>query len=68
MIFEIQIKEIKHFIIVDIEHDDSVGDNNGLKKSFILQSNEKTFTEEEINTIMDSILKKLKTSLGLELR
>jgi phenylalanyl-tRNA synthetase beta chain len=62
------IEEIKQFNLVDIYRDDSLGEFESLTISFILQSHEKTFTEDEINEIMDAILEKLKTNLGLELR
>jgi len=68
VINSLKINEIKQFNLVDIYSDESLGENESLTISFVLQSIEKTFTEDEINEIMDSILEKLKTSLGLELR
>ncbi len=67
-IASLNINEIKQFHLVDIYNDESLGDNESLTISFILQSDEKTFTEDEINEIMDKILTKLTTNLGLELR
>jgi len=68
VINSLKITEIKQYNLVDIYGDESLGENESLTISFILQSEEKTFTEDEINEIMNSILEKLKTSLGLELR
>ena len=68
VINSLKINEIKQYNLVDIYCDESLGENESLTISFVLQSTEKTFTEDDINEIMDAILEKLKTSLGLELR
>ena len=67
-IISLNIEEIKQFHLVDIYHDESLGESESLTISFVLQSEEKTFTEDEINEIMNSVITKLTTSLGLELR
>lgn len=64
----LKINEIKQFHLVDIYSDEALGEKESLTISFVLQSDEKTFTEDEINDIMDTVLSKLTTDLGLELR
>jgi phenylalanyl-tRNA synthetase beta chain len=68
VITSLGISEIKQFNLVDIYSDEALGDNESLTISFVLQSEEKTFTEDEISEIMNTILEKLQSSLGLELR
>jgi len=64
----LKIKEIKQFNLVDIYSDEKLGNSESLTISFVLQSEEKTFEESEINEIMDSILEKLKEELNIGIR
>jgi phenylalanyl-tRNA synthetase beta chain len=64
----LKIEEIKQYNLIDIYSDESLGENESLTINFILQSNEKTFTEDDINEIMDKVINKLNDDLGVELR
>jgi len=64
----LNIKEIVQFNLVDIYSDDTLGTNESLTIKFILQSDDRTMDEEFINTIMDKIIAKLNSDLGLTLR
>ena len=61
-------KELINYYPVDRYSDESLGDNVSLSLRFILQSNEKTLEEEDINTIMDGVLTLLNKKLGIGLR
>jgi len=65
---QLKIKEIKQFNLVDIYHDQKLGDNESLTIKFILQSETKTMEENEINEIMNSILESLQEKLNIGLR
>ncbi|MEA3513147.1 MAG: phenylalanine--tRNA ligase subunit beta [Campylobacterota bacterium] len=64
----LDIQEIKQFNLVDIYSDEKLGDNESLTIKFILQSNEKTMEENEINKIMETILERLEKELKIGLR
>jgi len=68
VIKSLRIKEIKQFNLVDIYSDEKLEDNESLTIRFILQSETKTFEENDINAIMDRILDKLKEELNIGLR
>ncbi len=68
VIDSLKIEEIKQYNLIDIYTDENLGENESLTINFVLQSNEKTFTEDDINEIMDKVIGKLKDDLGVELR
>jgi len=68
VIKSLRIKEIKQFNLVDIYHDEKLGENESLTIRFILQSEVKTFEESDINDIMSKILHKLQEELNISLR
>lgn len=61
-------KDIKQFNLVDIYSDEKLGENQSLTIRFVLQSDDKTMEEEDITSIMDSILEKFNSDLGIGLR
>lgn len=61
-------KLIKQYNLIDIYSDEKLGENESLTLRFTLQSDEKTLDEEDINSIMNSILNVLKNNLSLSLR
>ena len=60
--------EVIHFYPVDKYIDASLGENMSLSIRFMLQSDEKTLEEEDINLSMENILTALKNNLGVGLR
>jgi len=64
----LKIPEIKQFNLVDTYTDKKLGDDESLTIKFILQSETKTFEENDINDIMDTILEKLQKDLQIGLR
>jgi len=68
VIHNLRIEEVKQFNLIDIYSDESLGESESLTIRFTLQSDEKTFTEDEINEIMDKVIQNLKEELGVELR
>ncbi len=60
--------EVISFYPVDKYTDASLGENMSLSVRFMLQSDEKTLEEEEINLSMENILAALKNNLGVSLR
>ena len=64
----LNIKEIKQFNLVDIYTDEKLGDNESLTIKFILQSDNKTLKENDINQIIDKIIGKLHTTLKISIR
>ncbi len=68
LINSLNIQQIKQFNLVDIYNDEKLGDNESLTIKFVLQSDEKTMEENEINAIMDKILESLDKELGLGIR
>jgi phenylalanyl-tRNA synthetase beta chain len=61
-------EELIRFYPVDKYSDESLGENMSLSLRFVLQSNEKTLEEEDINNAMDSILNALQSELSIGLR
>ncbi len=64
----LKIAEIKQFNLVDIYTDEKLGENESLTIKFILQSEDKTLEENDINTIMDKILTQLDKKLNIGIR
>lgn len=64
----LNIKEIKQFNLIDIYSDQKLGDHESLTIQFVLQSDEKTMEEVEINSITDRVLAQLKDKLNIGLR
>ena len=61
-------RDVKRFYPIDIFESKKLGDKKSLTLRFVIQSDEKTLSEEEISKIMDKILEKLKQEFGAELR
>jgi len=59
---------IKQFNLIDIYHDEKLGDNESLTIRFVLQNNEKTMEDEDITSTMNSILDVLNEKLSIGLR
>ena len=59
---------IKQYNLIDIYHDEKLGNSDSLTIRFVLQHDEKTMEEEDITSIMNSILEALKEKLSIELR
>ncbi|WP_418186212.1 phenylalanine--tRNA ligase subunit beta [Aliarcobacter vitoriensis] len=59
---------IKQYNLIDIYSDEKLGDNESLTIRFILQSDEKTLDDNDINSIMNSILDVLKEKLSITIR
>jgi len=60
--------ELIRFYPVDKYEDETLGENMSLSIRFVLQSDEKTLEEEDINGAMEAILEALKSELGIGLR
>jgi len=63
-----EITNLVRFYPVDKYSDESLGENMSLSVRFVLQSIEKTLGEEDITSVMDTILELLKSELGIGLR
>ena len=61
-------KLIKQYNLIDIYQDDKLGENESLTIRFTLQSDEKTLEEDDINSIINSILDTLNQKLSITLR
>lgn len=61
-------KEIKRFYPVDIYESEKLGDKKSLTIRFMIQSDEKTLSEDEISELLQKVLDILKESIGAELR
>lgn len=59
---------IKQYNLIDIYSDEKLGENESLTIRFVLQSDEKTLEEEDITSIINSILDVLKQKLNIGLR
>ncbi|WP_198305035.1 YtpR family tRNA-binding protein [Arcobacter vandammei] len=59
---------IKQYNLIDIYSDEKLGDLESLTLRFILQSDEKTLEDEDINQVINSILDILKEKLNITLR
>ena len=62
------VNNLVRFYPVDKYSDESLGENMSLSIRFVLQSNEKTLEEEDINSAMDTILSAVDSELGIGLR
>lgn len=60
--------EVRRFYPVDRYVSETLGDQMSLTLRFVLQSEEKTLEEEDINAAMESVLNGLKEELGVNLR
>ena len=67
VINNLQIKELIQFNLIDMYHDETLGENESITINFVLQSDEKTLEEDDITTIMEKILNALVDS-GAKLR
>lgn len=68
VINSLNIPQIKQFNLVDIYSDEKLENNESLTIKFVLQSDEKTMEESEINSIMDKILENLDKELNIGIR
>ena len=68
LINDLKLKNLLQYNLVDIYSDEELGENESLTIRFVLQSNEKTLQEEDINSIMDTIIEKLDEKLSIKLR
>jgi len=59
---------LKDFYPLDIYSDESLGNKKSLTIRFVIQSDEATLSDEEIESVMAKILELLKDSFGAELR
>ncbi|MDR1451584.1 MAG: phenylalanine--tRNA ligase subunit beta [Helicobacteraceae bacterium] len=64
----IEIEELKRILAVDLYDDETLGDKRSLTLRLILQSFNKTPSEEDITKITDRVLARLKTDFGAVLR
>ncbi len=60
--------EVKRFYPVDIYESEKLGNKRSLTIRFMIQSLQKTLSEDEISVIMENILEILKKNTGAELR
>jgi len=63
-----QVTNLVRFYPVDKYSDENLGENMSLSIRFVLQSNDKTLEEDDINLAMDSILGAVGSQLGIGLR
>lgn len=68
VIKSLNIIELAQFNLVDIYSDEKLGFNESLTIRFFIQSNDKTLAEDDIVSIMDTILNELNEKLGIGLR
>ncbi|MDR2341773.1 MAG: phenylalanine--tRNA ligase subunit beta [Campylobacteraceae bacterium] len=61
-------KELREFYPIDIYSDDSLGDKQSITLTFVFESDEKTFVDEEINGFIDQILEGLLIVLKVTIR
>lgn len=65
---ELKIPILEKCTLIDIFHDESLGDQNSLTLNFIFRDQDKTLTDEEINETQESIIQALSSRLDLKLR
>ncbi|WP_458701149.1 phenylalanine--tRNA ligase subunit beta [Sulfurospirillum sp. 1307] len=65
---EIAPKELRKFYPIDVYEDENLGDNVSLTIKMHFQSNEKTFEEDEISSMIEKLLEGLKEKFGIKLR
>jgi len=63
-----KLELLKDFYPLDIYSDEKLGDKKSLTIRFTLQSNEKTLSDEDIESTMSEILETLKSTFNAELR
>jgi phenylalanyl-tRNA synthetase beta chain len=68
VIQNINVTNLVRFYPVDKYSDETLGEDMSLSLRFVLQSNEKTLEEEDITSVMETILKALSDELGIGLR
>lgn len=68
VIEKLSISELVRFYPVDKYSDEELGESSSLSLRFVLQSFEKTLEEEDITSVMNSILDTLNNELGIGLR
>ena len=68
MINSLKIEDIKQFNLIDVYSDEKLGENESLTIRFVLQSDTKTYEDEDITKIMDLILSSLEKKLDITLR
>jgi phenylalanyl-tRNA synthetase beta chain len=68
LINDLNLKNLVQYNLVDIYSDKELGENESLTIRFVLQSNEKTLQEDDINSIMNTIIEKLDKKLNIKLR
>ncbi len=68
VLMEVLPKEVIEFFPIDLFKSDEFKDRYSLTLRFILQSDSKTLSENEIVDIMDKIVKYLKEKLSIEIR
>ncbi|MDR1976946.1 MAG: phenylalanine--tRNA ligase subunit beta [Campylobacteraceae bacterium] len=61
-------KELKEFYPIDIYKDDSLGENESLTLTLVFEPEEKTFTESEINALVERVLEILSSELKVNIR
>ncbi|MFA5173473.1 MAG: phenylalanine--tRNA ligase subunit beta [Candidatus Paceibacterota bacterium] len=65
----VDFQEIRDVDMVDFYEDEKLGDNlKSLTFRIVLQSKEKSLTDEEADKIMEKIIKKLEEKFGIEVR
>lgn len=67
-ILALNIQELQRVYPADIYEDESLGDKISLTIKMVLQSNESTMSEDQINGAVDKVLETLKEKFGAELR
>ena len=68
VINSLKIEDIKQFNLIDVYSDEKLGENESLTIRFVLQSDTKTYEDEDITKIMDLILSSLEKKLDITLR
>lgn len=66
--FSSEKKLLKEVNLFDIYSDEKLGGKKSYAVSFLLQDQEATLTDKQIDTVMDKLLKNFKEKLGAELR
>jgi phenylalanyl-tRNA synthetase beta chain len=68
VIHSLNIEQVQQFNLVDIYSDEKLGNNESLTIRFVIQDQNKTMEEQEINAIMDKILEALDSNLSVGIR
>jgi len=68
LIDDLKLPNLVQYNLVDIYNDEKLGDKESLTIRFVLQSNEKTLEETDINNIMETLTEKLEEKLNISLR